>query len=55
MKIIIIGATGTIGKHVVNALSKDHEIIKAGSKSGDLQVDITSAASIESFFLFHGV
>jgi NAD(P)-dependent dehydrogenase (short-subunit alcohol dehydrogenase family) len=50
MKIIIIGATGTIGKHVTAALQKDHEIIKAGSKSGDMQVDITSPASIESFF-----
>ncbi|MDB5114804.1 MAG: short chain dehydrogenase [Mucilaginibacter sp.] len=50
MKIIIIGATGTIGKHVTAALQKDHEIIKAGSKSGDMQVDISSPASIESFF-----
>ena len=50
MKIIIIGATGTIGKHVTNALKKEHEVIKAGSKSGDIIVDITSPASIEAFF-----
>ena len=50
MKIIIIGATGTIGKHITSALQKDHEVIKAGSKSGDLQVDITSPESIERFF-----
>ncbi len=49
MKIIIIGATGTIGKHVTNALKKEHEVIN-GSKSGDITVDITSPASIESFF-----
>ena len=50
MKIVIVGATGTIGKHVVAALNKDHEIITAGSKSGDYQVDITSTESIEKFF-----
>ena len=50
MKIIIIGATGTIGKHITKALQKDHEVLKAGSKSGDLQVDITSPESIENFF-----
>jgi NAD(P)-dependent dehydrogenase (short-subunit alcohol dehydrogenase family) len=50
MKIIIVGATGTLGKHVTNALAKEHEVIKAGSKSGDITLDITSPASIESFF-----
>jgi NAD(P)-dependent dehydrogenase (short-subunit alcohol dehydrogenase family) len=50
MKIIIVGATGTIGKHVTAALEKEHEVIKAGSKSGDIQVDISSPDSIERFF-----
>lgn len=50
MKIIIIGATGTLGKKVTEALEKDHEVIKAGSKSGDIQVDIGSTASIEAFY-----
>ncbi|MBL4674740.1 MAG: short chain dehydrogenase [Mucilaginibacter sp.] len=50
MKIIIIGATGTIGKHVANALAEGNEIIKVGSKSGDFQVDITDPASIKSLF-----
>jgi NAD(P)-dependent dehydrogenase (short-subunit alcohol dehydrogenase family) len=50
MKIIIVGATGTIGKHVTAALEKEHEVIKAGSKSGDIQVDISSPGSIERFF-----
>lgn len=49
MKILIIGATGTIGKHVTAALQKEHEVIKAGSKSADVQVDISSAESIENF------
>lgn len=50
MKIIIIGATGTLGKKVTAALQGQHKIITAGSKSGDLQVDITSTESIEAFY-----
>jgi NAD(P)-dependent dehydrogenase (short-subunit alcohol dehydrogenase family) len=50
MKIIIVGATGTIGKHVTAALQKEHEVLKVGSKSGDLNVDISSPASIEDFY-----
>lgn len=50
MKIIIIGASGTLGKKVTAALQGQHQIITAGSKSGDLQVDITSTESIEAFY-----
>lgn len=50
MKIIIVGASGTIGKHVASSLEKDHEIVRVGSKSGDIQTDITSPASIENLF-----
>jgi NAD(P)-dependent dehydrogenase (short-subunit alcohol dehydrogenase family) len=50
MKIIIVGASGTIGKHVVKALESAHEIISVGSKSGDFQVDMSSLESIESLF-----
>ena len=50
MKILIIGATGTIGKHIAAALQKDHEVIKAGSKRADIQVDILSIESIENFY-----
>ena len=50
MKIIIVGASGTIGKQVSGSLEKDHEIIRVGSKSGDFQADITSTESIENLF-----
>lgn len=50
MKIIIIGASGTIGKHVAASLEKEHEIIRVGSKSGDIHADITSPASIKQLF-----
>lgn len=50
MRIIIIGATGTIGKHIVKALEKDHEVVKVGSKSGDLQVNLSDPASIKAMY-----
>ena len=50
MRIIIVGATGTIGKHVASSLEKNHEIIRVGSRSGDIQADITSPESIENLF-----
>ena len=50
MKIIVIGATGTIGKHVVTLLEKRHTVIKVGHRNGDYQVDIASKDSIEKLF-----
>jgi NAD(P)-dependent dehydrogenase (short-subunit alcohol dehydrogenase family) len=50
MKIIIVGATGTMGRHLVSALEKEHEIIKAASKDADIDVDITSSESIKNMF-----
>ena len=50
MKIIIVGATGTLGKKITETLQKEHEVIKVGSKSGDLQVDIRSSSAIEELF-----
>src|SRR5882757_10098306 len=50
MKIIIVGATGTMGKHLTSAFEKEHEIIKAASQGGDIQVDITSTESIENMY-----
>ena len=50
MRIIIVGASGAIGKRLVDAFGKEHEVVTAGSKSGDLRVDIHSPASIETFY-----
>lgn len=50
MKIIIVGASGTMGKHLENAFKNEHKICTAGSKSGDFHVDITDASSITHFF-----
>ncbi|CAB1061490.1 Oxidoreductase, short-chain dehydrogenase/reductase family [Olavius sp. associated proteobacterium Delta 1] len=50
MKIIIIGATGTIGKGIVNILKINHELIQVGHSSGDITVDIAEKESIERLF-----
>jgi NAD(P)-dependent dehydrogenase (short-subunit alcohol dehydrogenase family) len=50
MKIIIIGATGTIGRAVVDLLAPDHDIVKVGFRGGDFQVDIASKDSIRKLF-----
>lgn len=46
MKILLIGASGMIGRAVTHALSTDHEVITASRKSGDFQVDIASPDSL---------
>jgi len=50
MKIVIVGATGTIGKEVTKSFEKEHEVIRVGSKSGDVQADMQSPESIEELF-----
>jgi NAD(P)-dependent dehydrogenase (short-subunit alcohol dehydrogenase family) len=51
MKILVIGATGTIGKKVVALLQEnDHEVISAGHKDGDVKVDLGSKESIAEMF-----
>lgn len=50
MKIIIVGATGTMGTHLSSAFENEHKIIRVASQGGDFQVDITSPEEIENFF-----
>ncbi len=50
MKIVIVGATGTIGKFVVAALQERHDVVKVGNRGGDHQVDVTDSNSIRALF-----
>ena len=50
MKILLIGAHGTIGSAIDRELSGRHEIVRIGLKSGDVQVDISDSASIRKLF-----
>lgn len=50
MKIIIIGASGTVGSAVAELLSRQHDVIRVGRTQGDELVDITSQTSVEALF-----
>ncbi len=50
MKILIIGASGTIGKAVARRLEENNEIVAAGYSDGDVTVDLGNAESIQAMF-----
>ncbi|MFS2004407.1 short chain dehydrogenase [Duganella sp. CT11-25] len=50
MKVIVIGASGTIGKAVVEQLGQRHEIVAVGSRSGEYQADIADIAQVKALF-----
>lgn len=50
MRVLVIGATGTIGKAVADRLSQSHDVVRAGYSGGDYQVDLGSKPSIETLF-----
>ncbi|MFN8288044.1 MAG: short chain dehydrogenase [Chitinophagales bacterium] len=50
MKIVIVGASGTMGSHLANAFEKEHEVIYADRKGKDVRVDITSVHDIENMY-----
>jgi NAD(P)-dependent dehydrogenase (short-subunit alcohol dehydrogenase family) len=51
MKIILIGANGTIGELVQKALAGgNHDIVKVGRKSGDFQVEIERRESVRKLY-----
>lgn len=49
MKIIVIGATGTIGSAVADALASRHEVIRASRKS-EVNVDVGDPKSLSALF-----
>ena len=50
MKIILLGATGTIGQAIAKLLAPHHDVVKVGNRHGDFKVDISSIASIRKLF-----
>src|SRR2546426_694132 len=50
MRILLIGATGTIGKAIAAALGGRHEVLLASRQQAPLRVDIADPASIRSLY-----
>lgn len=50
MKILVVGATGTIGRAVVAALRGRHEVVEASRSKASHKVDVTQSPSIAALF-----
>ncbi|MGV8920774.1 MAG: short chain dehydrogenase [Pseudomonas sp.] len=50
MKILLIGANGTVGSAVAKELAQRHEVVAIGLTSGEFQVDISDSGSIRKLF-----
>jgi NAD(P)-dependent dehydrogenase (short-subunit alcohol dehydrogenase family) len=50
MRILVVGGEGTVGKAAISGFSKGHEIVKAGRKSGDVQVDVNDEKSVAAMY-----
>jgi NAD(P)-dependent dehydrogenase (short-subunit alcohol dehydrogenase family) len=49
VKIVVVGATGTIGSELAAALAAEHDVVRA-SRKGDPKVDLADAGSIAALF-----
>jgi NAD(P)-dependent dehydrogenase (short-subunit alcohol dehydrogenase family) len=50
MKVVLIGANGTIGSAIVKLLKQRHEIVAVSRSAGDHRADITDKSSLERAF-----
>ncbi len=50
MKVILVGASGKIGRGVDRAVSADHRVVRVGLVDGDVQCDYTDPESVRSMF-----
>ena len=50
MRILLIGATGTIGKAIAAALGHSHELLRASRQRAPLKVDIADPGSIRGLY-----
>lgn len=48
MKILVIGATGTIGRALTETLALTHEVVRIGHSSGDVRISLETPESIEA-------
>jgi NAD(P)-dependent dehydrogenase (short-subunit alcohol dehydrogenase family) len=49
-KILVIGASGTIGRAVADLLAREHEVIRVALSHGELTVDLSDQTSLKTLF-----
>ena len=50
MRVVIVGATGAVGRTATEALAGRHEVIRVGRTSGDVLMDIEDIDSIRAMY-----
>ncbi|MGF6662315.1 NAD(P)-dependent dehydrogenase (short-subunit alcohol dehydrogenase family) [Paraburkholderia atlantica] len=50
MRILVVGATGLLGSHIVKLLAAEHDVVGASRKGSDLHVDLSDKRSIEAMY-----
>ena len=50
MRILVVGATGLLGKEIVGLLSADHDVIGASRNGSAIAVDISDKESIVAMY-----
>jgi len=50
VRILVVGAEGTVGQAAISDLRKRHEIVSAGRNSGQHRVDVMDEASVAKLF-----
>ena len=50
MRVLVVGATGTIGRAIVAALSTGNEVVSASLQRADVKVDVAKPASIQQMY-----
>jgi len=50
MKVVLIGANGTIGRAIVELLAPRHQVIQVARSSGEYRADLTDKTSIRQLF-----
>ena len=50
MKIIVVGASGTLGSAITEDLKRDHEVVEVALNNRDISVDISDIESIRAMY-----
>ncbi|MBB5497826.1 short chain dehydrogenase [Paraburkholderia sp. MM5384-R2] len=50
MRILVVGATGLLGSHIVSLLATEHDVVGASRKGSELHVDLSDKRSIEAMY-----